>query len=615
MRWLRTVLWLISTLLPLAAFGQINPTEWTAKPGSQPGTIEATATIEEGWYIYGTRSIPDGPFPTTFKSPDGKFEVAGPVQEPGIGQKFDEGFEKEVDYFEKTGTYVVPLKAAGSDRKGSLTVTFQACNANGCLPPQDVEMDVELVGDFTGAAGTTEPPSGAAATDAPVSQAEQAKAAGLLTFFGTAIAAGLLALLTPCVFPMIPITVSIFSKKGRTGGIAHATAFCLGIISTFTLLGLAFTLLFGASGLQNFANSAWLNMFLGLLFVVLALGLFGVYEFTLPSGITNRFNPQGKAGLVGPVLMGLVFSLTSFTCTMPFVGTLLVSAAQGDLLFPIVGMLGFSIAFSIPFFLLALFPQYLSKLPKSGGWLSVVKAFMGFIELAAAVKFFSSVDLAWQLGWITKPVFLALWATIMTVAGAYLFGWLKIPTVDESGKPGPLRLAFGAGSIILAGMILNAINGGSLGKLASFLPPDPYPYREGSAMAQKNKAEDGWFTSYDEALLVAKEQNRPLFIDFTGVFCTNCRDMERNVFPVPEIQAEFEKFVLVKLYTDRPDNPNDQRYQKMKIDLTKSVANPVYAILTPDEELVSFSEYQPNVGMFREFLAAAATKSGLVANR
>ena len=191
----------------------------------------------------------------------------------------------------------------------------------------------------------------------------------------------------------------------------------------------------------------------------------------------------------------------------------------------------------------------------------------------------------------------------------------KNSSSQETTKPGPLRLAFGVGSIVLAGMILNAINGGSLGKLASFLPPDPYPFHEGSAMAKSTKEEDGWFTSYDEALIAAKEQNKPIFIDFTSVFCTNCRDMERNVFPDPNIQKEFENFILVKLYTDRVDNPNDRRYQKMKIDLTKSVANPVYAILTPEEKLVAFSEYQPNVGMFKEFLANGASKTGLVANR
>jgi len=582
-----------------------DPVQWTAT--YRDGQVELVGAIEDGWYMYSTQKVEDGPFPTTLSVPDGQpLEIAGPPKEPGLKTKFDKGFEKEVQIWEQTATLEVPIRLTKNDPGPvRLAVQYQVCNDEGCLPPKTKEVEFLAEGPATASASTADN-----ATPLPP---DPARAGGLLAFLGIALGAGFVSLLTPCVFPMIPITVSIFSKKkaseGWRSGIGQALAFCFGIISTFTLIGVLSAVLFSASGLQNFANNPWLNLAMGTLFVLLALSLFGVYELTLPSGLANRINAHGKGGLLGPILMGLVFSITSFTCTMPFVGTLLVSAAQGDLLYPIIGMLGFSTAFALPFFGLALFPQALSKLPRSGGWLATVKAFMGFIELAAAVKFFSSVDLGWQWGWMTKPVFLGLWAVIMAGAGAYLFGWFRIPTVEESGRPGILRLAFGAGSWAIAFWCLSAMNGTSMGKLESFLPPDPYPFREGSAQAALAKKDDTWLDDLDAALARAKELDKPVFVDFTGVFCTNCRDMEKNVFPQAPVQAEFEKMVLAKLYTDRVDNPKDQKYQALKEQWTGSVANPMYVILRPDGSRAAFLPYEPDVNRFAAFLRDGLAKA------
>jgi thiol:disulfide interchange protein DsbD len=569
-----------------SAFGQGSQEQkyvkWSAK--SLEGKLILKAEIEGKWHMYSTEPVENGPFPTTIESES--LILGKKIEEFTPEIKFDRNFELNVKTFAKTAEFHVPVEKVVSN-PASISITYQLCDDRSCLLPTTDELTVTT---------DTSPVPGA------TSQTSKKDYGTLLAFFATALGAGLLALVTPCVFPMIPITVSIFSKQGQGSGIKHALAFCIGIISTFTLLGVGFSVIFGAAGLQNFANDPWVNLFMGLLFVVLALSLFGVFELQLPTSWANKINNQKRGGLAGPLAMGLVFSITSFTCTMPFVGTLLVSAAQGDILFPIVGMLGFSTAFSLPFFGLALFPQAVSKLPKSGGWLASVKAYMGFIELLAAVKFFSTVDLNWQLGWLTKDVVISLWFAIMAIAGFFLFGGLKIPSVPDESKPGFGRMAFGLASIGCAFWFLTALNGNSLRDLESFLPPSPYPFKEGSKAARSEKAEDGWITNYEEAVVQAKQSGKPIFIDFTGIFCSNCRYMEKNVFSTEPVQQEFKNFVLVKLYTDRPKNPDDFRYQNLKVQLTGSVANPVYAILTPDEKLVSYREFERDVNAFVAFL-------------
>ena len=465
------------------------------------------------------------------------------------------------------------------------------CDDKGCLPPKKDTISV----DFPAIQGGASSESVAGTSTSVASAAPTSPGGGsLFGFFLIALGAGFVSLLTPCVFPMIPITVSVFTKSD-SGGIKKALAFCGGIIVTFVGLGVLVTLIAGASGLQNLANNPYLNLGLAALFLFLSLSLFGIYEFTLPGTFANKINTEGKGQYVGPILMGLIFSLTSFTCTMPFVGTLLVSAAQGSLLFPIVGMLGFSTAFSIPFFGLAMVPQYLKKLPRSGSWLSVVKATMGFVEVAAAVKFLSNVDLGFQWGFLTQPVFLAIWSALMVLAGLFLIRGIKLPSVDDDGKMGPFRIAFGVGAFFLAGYFLAGINGASLGKLAAFLPPNPYP-----GAATTVASQDGAIGDYDAAVAAAKTAGKPLLIDFTGIYCTNCRDMEINVFPA--VKKEFAQFQMAKLYTDRPTVESDQKHQAIKEKLTGSVANPQYAILTADGKLVSTMPYTDNVETFRKFL-------------
>ncbi|CAN5506694.1 cytochrome c biogenesis protein CcdA [soil metagenome] len=575
----RTLFVLLLILMAALVSGQDKKpvAQWQGE--IQNGKLLLTAAIDKGWHVYSTTPVQGGPFATQIEAKG--LTLGKEIEEKGLRKEKDDNFGLVVGFWADKAEISVPVT---SGTKGEVTVTYQACNDHECLPPTPATVSVDKP--VAGANADT----GAAESQGP-----------LLPFFFASILGGFLALLTPCVFPMIPITISVFSKQSNGKPVPRAVAFCLGIIATFTILGLATSIVFGANGLQIFANNPWLNLFLGGLFVVLSLSLFGVYEFTLPGVLANRVNTQGKGDFVGPVLMGLVFSLTSFTCTVPVVGTLLVAAAQGERIYPLVGMIGFSSAFALPFFLLALFPSALAKMPKSGGWLATVKASMGFLELAAAMKFFSTVDLSFGLGWLTKPVFLSIWIVLAAMAAAYLLGWVRLPSVHD-GKPGPLRLAFGIGTAVLAVWLLGGLNDRSLKELEAFLPPDPYPSLVGATDAPKAIVEAGWHPVYEDALAEAKQTGKNVFIDFTGIYCTNCRYMEKNVFPDERVKSRFEKFVLAKLYTDRPTSEEDKRYEALKERLTNNAANPVYAIVTPEGELVAKHAYERDIDVFADFL-------------
>ena len=601
-RALRIALCLWTALLAVLAGAQMpSPATWSstvqpakAAPGARVELV-LRAEVPKPWHLYSMNPVADGPFPTKIVvEPGGAIaEVGKPVQGPPL-KKLDKNFGKEVEYYEGSAEFRVPIrlaKTASGATKVEAAVRFQLCNEGTCLPPTSEDHPVRVSGtvDVSGApvVDTTPLDAPPVASVAPRTDVDVARSKGLLAYLLLAVGFGFASLLTPCVFPMIPITVSFFSKqKAGESALKKALAYCAGIVGTFTALGVVVALVFGATGLTTLANNPWLNLGLAVVFVLLAFSLFGFFEIGVPSSVLNRLDGSGKAGLLGPVLMGLTFSLTSFTCTLPFVGAVLVSASQGDVLWPAVGMLAFSSAFCLPFFLLALFPAALSKLPRSGAWLATVKAFMGFVELAAAVKFVSSVDLgivSGGLGIVTREVFLAVWFGIALLAAMFLLGVVRLPHVHE-GRFGPFRYAFGAATLAGAGYLLLALNGRSLGSLEGFLPPSPYPGR-GDAKEASGLV---WIADYDQAVAKANGEGKPLFIDFTGVYCTNCRDMERNMFPRPAISERLKGYVLARLYTDR-DRPDDKRNQTLLQKLTNTVTLPSY---------VADAEGRPQVGAF-----------------
>lgn len=559
-------------LVCLACLGAAqNVVKWSSHVVSGGGkpvgivTVEVDAQIDPGWHLYALTKSTAGNIATAVTAV-APAKLTGPVTEGKPVHKYDPNFEAQVEFFENSAKFTAPVQL-GADGQGALKVHFQTCNDRECLPPKDVT--VPIGGSVPASAA---PP--ASATGLPPSQSQVPKDQGLLPFIAFAFGAGLLALLTPCVFPMVPITVSYFAKQhekaGGSAGVAQPLAYCLGIIGAFTGFGILVTVLFGASGIQRFATNPIVNLLLAALFIFLALNLFGIYEISLPVSVTNRFNTRGKSGLIVPVLMGLTFTLTSFTCTVPFVGTILISAANGKLLYPLVGMLAFSTAFSLPFFMLAMFPQYLAKLPKSGSWLAAVKGFMGFLEIAAAVKFFSNADLVWGTGILSRTRFLGVWVVIFVLAALFLAGLFKLPTVQMPKRFGPSRALFLGLTMLTAVFFALGMTGRSLGEMEAYLPP-------GSS---------GWLDNYGKALDIAKRTNRPVFINFTGVTCTNCRWMEKNMFPTAAVQGELKHYVLLELYTDKQSR-EDADNQALQQRLTGTVALPVYLCVAPDGKILA----------------------------
>ena len=368
------------------------------------------------------------------------------------------------------------------------------------------------------------------------------------SFIWFAATAGALSLLTPCVFPMVPITVSYFTQHAgtsRSASVRNAIIFALGIIATFTALGLALAILVGATGINQFAANPWVNLFITAIFLGFAFNLLGAYEIQVPPVLLNRLDSATRngasSGTVGALLMGLMFTLTSFTCTAPFIGTLLVTASQGQWQRPLAGMLAYSVVFALPFFVLAVVPQWMARLPKSGGWLNSVKVVMGFLEIAAAMKFLSNADLVWKWNIFTHDVVLAVWVAVMLITTLYLLGKFTLPhdtpvtgSALSAGRAFASMVALGTGIWLATGL-----TGRSLGTLESFLPPPvDGAVSAVSASPSAAPAELVWTKDNLPAVLTsAKQSNNRVFIDFTGYTCTNCRAMERTVFVRPEIKA------------------------------------------------------------------------------
>ncbi len=651
---------------PVSWKAEVRPADIRAGEG---GRVVVSATIESGWYIYAPTTPPGGPNPTKITLAQGSPLIAkGKLVQPKPDTHFDEGFQMDTETFKKAVSFGLPfvLKSdASGAQKATIKARFQACNSRVCLPPKTVEIPVE----FTIAAGAARPdkikadesvpPQSVAQTTAPdktddqtaapatpatsndagdpnggdaggggtatggtatggtapggtaqdvagvagaATLAGKTAAPNLFAFVGLAFGAGLLAILTPCVFPMIPITVSLFSKQSEGNKLIGPLVYCGGIIGTFTLIGVAVSVLFGASGLSLFAANPLVNIALASLFFVLALNLFGVFEIMVPSSVLNRVQPKGKSGLLAPLLMGFAFTITSFTCTVPFVGTTLVSAATAGPLYPAIGMLAFSTAFALPFFLLALFPSVLSKLPRSGQWLVSVKAFMGFLELAAALKFLQVADYSLQLGLLTRPIFLAIWFTIAIVAGFYLLRVVRLPNDDATQKLGPGRAVLGAATLGVAGWLLAANNGVSLHDLDAYLPPRDY--------GATTKVASQWIVNdLKTAQAQATREGKPLLINFTGYACTNCRLMENNVLPHPDVKSALGDFVAVELFTDGSDEKSRKfnAYQQEKFG---TVAIPYYAVVTPDGQIKGRLEgLERDPAKFTQFLQdSSATK-------
>ncbi|KAA3605039.1 MAG: hypothetical protein DWQ01_20795 [Planctomycetota bacterium] len=591
-------------------------------------TLHFEGTVDQGWHFYhpshGYGFAPSivefgGAFYSAEEEPVLQTEVTPMVHEGPLGPQ--EWLMGTVDFF-----YEVQLTGEAGPGQGTFTLQWVTCNDRFCNPLAKKEFSLPVTvlpggdipvaagsqarsGDIGGSAGTTQTVSG--------NQASRALGEGIIFFLMAAVAAAVACLATPCVFPMIPITVSFFTKRAESGkgtALGNASAYALGIILTFVGVGLGATALFGASGINTFAAHPITNMAIAALFVVFAFMLMGFFEIHPPAWLNNKLNQatsksQTQGGYGPVILMAVAFSVVTFTCTVGFVGSLLVLAASyGQWLYALLGMSVFALVFAAPFFFLALFPSALQKMPKSGGWMDTLKVSFGFIELIAAWKFLSNADLWLDLGIITRPVMLIITIIPLVLWAAYLFGFYKMPHQMEKNKPGPGRLLTGILALALAVYLGLGLDGRSYPTtVEAFLPPDYYgkslevEAEEGSSL-EVGPAGLPWYMNYEEALAVAKDAGQPLFIDFTGVTCMNCRAMEGKIMPDEQVKPLLESFVRAELWVDKP--PHGEWNKQFQIDRFQTSQQPQYIVLNPEtgEELSRFEGFDKDPAKFAAFL-------------
>jgi thiol:disulfide interchange protein len=573
-------------------------------------TVEVvlSASIDAGWKMYALTQEGAGPKALQIALPEGSpFVLDGTVIAPLPFSAFDANFSIDTQYHSESATFYVPVRLP-SNAAGriplDLEATFQTCTERFCLPPATERLGLSLLVPGTGADAQPIlqlPRNGAAGPQSTVEDMASATTATTLgAYLGLAALMGALSLLTPCVFPMVPITVSYFTsraEKDRGRAVTQALVYGGGIILTFTAVGAILAIGFGAAGLNQFAANPWLNLGIAALFITFALNLFGTFTLAIPSRVLTRAASldAGRGRYAGTLLMGLAFTLTSFTCTAPFLGTLLVVAAQGDWQWPLAGLLVFSSVFAAPFVLLAWAPHAIAALPRSGAWLLSLKAAMGLLELAAALKFLSNVDLVWGWGVFTRDVVIAAWVVIGVVLVAYLAGLLRLGHAPRLSRPGAVRWATTAVAVVLTMWLGSGLAGQRLGELEAFLPP--------SHLGGGEDGELSWLVNdYEGALALAAAGNQPVLVDFTGYTCTNCRWMEANMFTRPEVSRELARYVRVRLYTDGRGEPY-RRFQNLQRDTFGTVALPYYAVLSPaGTPEVAFGGLTRDTGHFVSFL-------------
>lgn len=561
-------------------------------------TIVVTAKMESEWRIYALRDQGKGPVASKVTVSGEIVKEIGMVIENDPVVKYDDAFETTTRTHHGGTSFEAPFivndKILAGQHDVQVSVLYQVCNASLCYPPNEEKLITSvniLEGDPRDGYSEMIPYKESVFDDTGNISLDAAILEGFFSFILLALSMGFLSLLTPCVFPMIPITVSFFIKRGEAKKgtpLSNALIYTLGIVATFSILGFILALTLGASGANQLAANPWVNLFIGGLFIYFALSLFGMYEIDLPDSIKQlSLRQEGREGFVGTIFMAVTFTLTSFTCTVQFVGLLLVAASQGQWFWPLVGMVVFSAAFASPFFFLALFPQYLANIPKSGGWLNSTKVVMGFLEMAAAFKFISNTDLVWGWGFFSHNMVLATWAILMILCGIYLLGKIRFPHDSVLEVISAPRLMISVLFLTFGLYLGSGLFGQRLhGLIYSYLPPQISSEINGSSSGGYSYQEGlTWYKDLDEAFAVSKSNGQPVFVDFTGYTCTNCRWMEVNVFIKPEIKERFAKMTLVQLYTD--GGPNHKQNQEYEIDRFGTAALPFYVILSPENEVIS----------------------------
>ena len=591
-----------------------------APPRPQIGdevTLSIRAVLEEPWHTFALDQDPDmAGQPTTveFGTITGLEPIGSQFKasvEPEVERPLDDIVQR-VHFHEVTWSHRFMLTEPAAALDG--LIRFQVCSNGSCLPPAKAEFALTLTAGQPDAAvggsrsGSDAPGNARLSNASNSNDQNESQQEGFFAFVFTAVAAGFLALLTPCVFPMIPVTVAFFLKqeeKRAGSSIRLAIIYSLSIIGAFTVLGLITAAIFGPASLNTLANNKWLNLFFAALFLMFSLILIGVFEIQIPSSLLTWTSKQeSTGGVIGVVFMALTFTLVSFTCTFAFVGSLLAWAAKGQVFWPVVGMLAFSSAFASPFFLLALFPSMLKRLPRSGGWMNDVKVTMGIVELALVAKFLSVADIGFSVGsipvYITYRIFLVTWIALSVITGVYLLGLFRKPMGPVSSTVKTVRNLFavlflGFAGYITAGMFVHKMPLTSIWyNVAAFAPPDVVVRNTEAMGFVISHHEMDYALEFERATAVAEKEQRPIFVGFTGVNCVNCRKMERSVLVDEAVLQRLDQLVRAQLYTDLVPGIRDKEFAEKLImqnqDLQSSLVGdftlPFYAVISADGKRV-----------------------------
>lgn len=695
-------LFLILSFISLGFFAQgqiLEPVDLsfeTKELADNKVELRAIVSLDKGWHVYSINT-PDTSFiiGSEFNfTPSSDYKFAGELIEPKPHTEYDPNFKETLSYHEGTVVFKrVIEKISTKDFEIKAEFVYQTCNEATCLPPEYTDHVFKIKGakkpkleqnsdtySTSGSQAQNEEPKSAAAansgaeaedsTELPsekleidYSQSTETEPAGedsseessvvaadsseggrsMIGIFILAFLGGLAALLTPCVFPMIPLTVSFFTKQSKTRakGITNAIIYGLAIIILYTLLGLLITVVFGSDALNAFSTNPWVNLGFFVLLVVFAISFFGAFEITLPSSWVNKSDQASdKGGIVGIFFMAFTLALVSFSCTGPIIGTLLVEAASGGFQGPLIGMFGFSLALALPFALFAAFPGWLNSLPKSGGWLNSVKVVLGFIELAFAFKFLSTADLVWQAGILPREWFLAIWIAIFGLLTLYLLGKFRMPHDSPNDKVSVFKLILAVITLSFTLYLIPGLWGAPLKLISGFPPPMFYSESPngigGSAPAiisSTGEIPEGadpehcphninCFHDFETGRAYAKKVGKPILLDFTGWGCVNCRKMEEQVWSDPKVLESLKNdFVLISLYVDeREELAEEEKYvsgitgkkirtignkwSDFQIEHFKSNSQPQYLILGHEgmKPLNGSTAYDPDIQLYLDWL-------------
>nr|WP_315212149.1 cytochrome c biogenesis protein CcdA [uncultured Flavobacterium sp.] len=666
---MKKLLFILIAFLAFAnGYAQIlDPAKWTTKIEKKSENnyiLTFNAIIEKDWHLYSQFTAEGGSLPLEiiFKNQKGNFNLVGKAKESKTTTAFNDVFEVNETYFEKKAQIQQEITITNPKiTKIEVNLNYQVCkeaciniekNFTFAIPAIAKTAELPTVASDLTTIDSTKVDTAVtnadvnkeqvvAAEKVPVLDTKPSKQRGLWSIFFIAFLSGFAALLTPCVFPMIPMTVSFFTKQSKTKakGIRNAIIYGIAIIFIYVVLGFLVTWIFGADALNALSTNVWFNIIFFVLLVTFAASFLGAFEIMLPNSWANKVDNQAdRGGIVGILFMALALAIVSFSCTGPIVGTLLVEAASKGGIAPIVGMFGFSLALALPFMLFAMFPGWLNSLPKSGGWLNTVKVVLGFLELALAFKFLSNADLVLQLHFLEREVFLAIWIAIFGTLAFYLFGKITLPHDSPMNHISVGRLSLGLVVLAFTIYLIPGIWGAPLKLISGFPPPMTYsesPYgvgnSKGSSSASAQILPEGAhlgphdliaFEDYEKGLAYAKSVNKPILLDFTGYACVNCRKMEDYVWSDPAILKILQdEVVLISLYVDdKRELPKSEQYisketgkeivsvgnkwSDFQITKFKANAQPYYIILDMEGNMLSDKpeSYNSDINAYKGWL-------------